>query len=725
MAAQLAEPIEPMAQQPQAEADSYGDFACQMQGLQAQQPGAAGDATLMATPLLAQACAVALLRYWQSGVERGAMNPDKPFYIVDLAPAQGQFAWLLLKALRARLDQRQRAWTICLLACCDSRAAGAALLAHPYLGDFVAQGWLDAVSVGAADGAGLALQRGGIDLLQTDNPLALLGLGLFQTLPSDLFGVHHGKLFEGVLAVTPESGASSGPTAPDQASHGTGHTLRYQWQPAPLLAPVLAPLLAPLFDYYLGRLHSAPLLMPSLALTLLQRLRHIAGGRYLLMACDPGVCDELALRLGGLTPPARWDADSAALPVNFHALSLSQRQHGAAVCNLAAGDDGLILHLACCDAGAEVDADHFERLCGDLQAAHPAHNASLRQLASGGAQPAAMHDMLALLHLSAYDPAVLQQLCRAWSGKALKLDDSARRAWLRALEASWSNFMPLQLCDDFHIDCALFAMQLGHWGQAQECMRLGLAFYGEQAHDLYLLAWCEDASGAGARALEHVQAALALDPAHAGAQELHARLAGKLQGWRDCPWYQADLAADAELRLEPLGAEHAASLLYQYRDEQISAMTRLPALDSIEQTQAWMAEQAAETGRISFAVMHASWGLVGIVSCQCVGQAGHFYYWIGSDYQQRGYGQRAAPLLFQQLAAYGVTEIYSSVDKANPQSLHLMRKLGFQQMALDALPPDDGEFFYYLGRVSDQRIAIRNFQQLCMDLGFPINRIAP
>jgi RimJ/RimL family protein N-acetyltransferase len=458
-----------------------------------------------------------------------------------------------------------------------------------------------------------------------------------------------------------------------------------------------------------------------MALKLLQRLQQIAGGRYLLMACDAGVCDEQALRLGGLTPPERWDRASAALPVNFHALSLSQRQQGAAVCNLAAGDEGMILHLACRDAGAEVDSDSFERICCGMEAAHPCHSTALRQViatAIGGAGISSA-GMLALLRRTEHDPAVLKMLCGAFSSLSPELDEGARRCWQKALAASWDNFMPLRACDDFHVDCALLAMQLGYWVLAQDCLRVGLAFYGDHPHDLYLQAWCQAATGASVDAFAGAQAALALHASHPGAQALYAQLGEKLERWRNLSWYRADLARDAELCLEPLGLEHAQDLLYQYRDDQIGIMTRLPELHTIEQTRAWISEQIQEPGRMSYTVMHACWGLVGVVSCRCAGPAGYFYYWTGCDFQQRGYGQRAARLLFQQAAAHGVTEIYTSADRANPHSRHVLRKLGFQQMAINESTEDQD--FYYLGEEASSEQMLSQFQQLCMAIDEPVS----
>jgi RimJ/RimL family protein N-acetyltransferase len=712
------------AAQQTAASPVYGSFATQMHALQAASANAGTSCTsdALATPHLARAWADAIIAYWQFGIRHGSIDAAKPLYLVDLAPDQGQLAWRLLGALRTKLASRQLDCQVCLLACCATAEAADALLAHPYLSDYARHGWLDAAvfDANANTNGSLHLRQQRISLLHIDNPLVILGLGYFQSLPSELIAAHYGKLLHGTQALQPQADA---PTVID---------LGYQWLPAEAdatAATVMAGVTAEVTNHYVTHFHNAAILLPAAAAGILQRLQRMAGGRYLLLAADPGVCDAQAIRLGALMPPTQWDTENthnnAWLPVNYHALGLIQHQAGAWVWQRQIDDGGIVLHAAWRDDGGRLDEHCFDTITAHLDGAHPSHAAAVRQLiadANNTDGPASLSaaSVLALLRQSQYDPALLKLALGGLLRQPPDLNDRARREWHNALARTWDNFIPLQQNNGFFYDIALFAMQIGYWGLAQDCLQLGVEWYGDDAHELYLLAWCEAATGASASALTRVERALALAPDHAPAQELHAQLTDKLGRWQSQAWYLPNLAGDAELSIEPLGQEHAASLLYLYRDEQIGIMTRLPAMCNVEEVQTWMADEAQDAGRRSYAVMHACWGLVGVVSSHCAHAAGYFYFWIGSDFQQCGFGQRAARLLFAQLAATGVSGIYTSVYKQNLHSRHLMGKLGLVWMEIKTLPPDDAHEFYYLGGEADEKKVLVDFLGLCEAIDCPI-----
>ncbi|WP_407999692.1 GNAT family N-acetyltransferase [Massilia sp. SM-13] len=669
-----------------------------------QQPAAAPNSfASLASPGLAGAWADAIMLYWRHGIESGAIDAGQTLYLVDLAPAQGQLAWRLLKALRAGLERRKLALNVCLVACCRSQEDADALLGHPCLSPFAAQGWLDAAPFDAGSDSALTLRSRKISLLAADNPMVLLALDHFSTLPSELMAVHYGELFGCAVAV--------------HQAEGAAHLdLAYEWtRRPPEHGAAATPQAACVLDHYRTHFHSAALLLPEQAMATLQRLQRIAGGRYLLLAADAGVCDEQAIRLGAMAPPNQWHPGETQAPVNYHALSLAQRRDGALACNLQLEDGGIVMHAAW-RAGAQApDEDGMRQIAAVLEAAHPTHEQALRQL--DGLNEKAF---LALLHQSHHDPAMLAAAMDALSGVPFRLADCSHRAWRQALGRVWENFFPPRHCDRFAARMAWFAMQLGFLDIAQDCLRLALGFYGDDAYELYLLALCEARTGASHHALAHTRQALGLEPDYAPAVHLQAQLSEKLRRWQAHPAYLPQPPSAGALRIEPLGPEHAPDLLFQFRDQQIGVMTRLPPMESLQQAQDWIASERPEAGHYTFAAMHERWGFVGIVSCHCVRQSAYFYFWIGSDYQGRGFGQQAAKLLFAQLAAAGVERIYTSAEQVNHCSRHVLHKLGFEQMDCRPAPPDDSQYFYYLGDRRQPAI-LDDFLALCAELGNPVS----
>ncbi|HEY6925101.1 MAG TPA: GNAT family N-acetyltransferase, partial [Steroidobacteraceae bacterium] len=93
--------------------------------------------------------------------------------------------------------------------------------------------------------------------------------------------------------------------------------------------------------------------------------------------------------------------------------------------------------------------------------------------------------------------------------------------------------------------------------------------------------------------------------------------------------------------------------------------------------------------------MHGCWGFVGVVSLQRHEDSAYFYFWIGADYQGRGFGRRAARLLFQQAAATGVSHQFASAYASNQRSRAALEDLGFEQMDVAAAAPDDDLVFFH------------------------------
>jgi RimJ/RimL family protein N-acetyltransferase len=187
------------------------------------------------------------------------------------------------------------------------------------------------------------------------------------------------------------------------------------------------------------------------------------------------------------------------------------------------------------------------------------------------------------------------------------------------------------------------------------------------------------------------------------------------------PWFQRVPAGADELGLEPLAGHHATALLAQFRDRQIAAQTMLPVLATLAETDAWISAQAAQPGRMSCAVMHREWGLVGVVSLHARGDAGLFYFWIGSDFRGRGYGLAAATALLTMAQDHaGLREFFAVSGNANAAAIGALAQIGFR--ALDAaMKTSSGAFgFHYIGDEVDDRAVQPRLTALCQAAGLPL-----
>ncbi|OYO27455.1 GNAT family N-acetyltransferase [Janthinobacterium sp. PC23-8] len=685
---------------------STGQAAAQPQARRFSSLAPGRPPAIHASAALAHAWAGAIVCYWQAGLASGAVDAARPLYLLDLAPGRGQLAWLLLGALQRRLAEAGLELRPCLAACGDDDEAAASLLQHGYLQHLASEGCFDTARFDSA-GATLSLRHQGMALRHAGNPLVILAPGCFETLPSELYWLHQGQPREARVSFGHEAQAA--------------RPLEYQWQVCDEAA--LPDGAAPLLRHYLARASGACVLLPLAACALLDALARFGNCGSLLLAADHGCDSEQQIRLGGLHPPSCWPADGGqapALPLNVHALRLHQQARGAWTWSRQLEHGGLIVHAA-----GDAPPHAAGAIIAALAAAHPDEQPALQDAARGAGHNAS--SLLALLRLSHHDPLVLQAGLQAMLDAPPVLSDLARRDWRQALAATWHNYLPLDGDEPFYRDAGLLAAHLGHWGLAKACLRLGLDWHGDDAGELYLLACCEAASGGADVAAGLLARASALAPELPHVTGLAADIGARLQRRLASACFHEHEPDAAGLRLEPLGEEHAASLLYQYRDEQIAVLTRLPDLDTLEQVQAWIRDEQQIPSLNSYAVMHDCWGFAGCVSLHCAGTDGYFHFWTGTDFQDAGVGQGAAALLFDMAVRRGVRRLFTSAYLDNQRSLHALGRLGFTRLPARALAPDDTLLFLQRpcadGQQQGDEEACAGLYSLCAAIGSPFQFI--
>lgn len=167
-------------------------------------------------------------------------------------------------------------------------------------------------------------------------------------------------------------------------------------------------------------------------------------------------------------------------------------------------------------------------------------------------------------------------------------------------------------------------------------------------------------------------------PYEARCATLHAAILTSLrQSW--CFPMPAPAWGDASLRLLPLDHAHCDDFAWAYHDPKIAARCCLPQFANIEEWHAWVDDCRAFGDQMIFAVWHRHWGFIGSVSLILAEDIGFFYYWIATDFQGKGFGPKAANLLFELAEAHwGMRVCYAKCFADNQPSLSGLAKLGFE-----------------------------------------------
>jgi RimJ/RimL family protein N-acetyltransferase len=604
---------------------------------------------------MVEAWADTIVDAWLAAHARAALDVQQPLLIFDLEPGQGRLAVQLLRRVQQRLSVLGYAhWCVRYCALAPQREAREALREHAPLQAFFANGWFSVLSHWPSG--------------KRHNPVVALSLGGFGRCVPQIYGVHYGAVFGAAVTARPldaeivpgadqgeEGGEGAQAHDDDAGEHAAAPPprteLTYAWsaiEPPGEAAAWLA--------FYTGRLNSAPLSIAPQALAQLDALEALSGGRYLLLALDLGAACEQDLREGALAPPSLWHDGMDRLRVNFDLLTRHQQARAVQVRNLMLESGGWVLHAALSGWPLELD-----ELVERLEAAHPDHLGVQRRCAvalaeaADPAEPASLDTaaLLGALRASAYDPLVLQTMLPALIELAPPLDACQVRDWRVALERTWRQAEALAPAGVFRQWLATLALNLGYAGLARTVLEHVLH---EQAHDqdaLYLLAYCEAVTGRIERAIELLQA----HPGEAAQRllpQLLERLAARAPGY----------------------AFHLDALLVQYRDREIGIAARLPELDSAAAAHAWLEREHAEGRCMHYAVMHRDWGLVGATGLSRIDDMAFFHFWIGVDFQGRGFGRAAARLSFEQARLSGIAEIFTSVYPDNRRSCTALEAIG-------------------------------------------------
>ncbi|MBQ4877216.1 GNAT family N-acetyltransferase [Pseudoalteromonas luteoviolacea] len=278
-----------------------------------------------------------------------------------------------------------------------------------------------------------------------------------------------------------------------------------------------------------------------------------------------------------------------------------------------------------------------------------------------------------------------------------------RLAWCQLLSQVWDNYIANLESESFAFELGLLAVALNHWSLAKNCMLMCLEVNGPNSvflHNLARVAWV---TGELDIAQQSIDLAISMSEKKTQAEQLKNELLHYLQRcekilWYDCE-YQSTHHENSALKLLPLGEHQLGEYYTQYRNQDISERLRGIKLDSLEQLkQVWPIWQAQgdSNQKAHFAMVHAEFGLVGGVvfdfdeientlSSEEVDnktiQSAHLSFWVGEDYQHKGFGALGVNLAIEQIRSIAhklnITYIKTSAWCHNIPSRKILKNLGF------------------------------------------------
>ncbi len=666
----------------------------------------------IATPALALAYAECIVGAWQDALEAGTLNLDQPLVVLELLAANGRFASFVLSALRRLTSDTPFADADWLYLISDPRPARlSACWNHPRLWCWFEAGKLDTVPFDPAcdrhlDIASRQLVFGPRSLA---NPLTVIANGVFSALPQALYHAHFGTCHDAFARIAVSDERQFNPDGADSVL-----SVHYEWR-----EQAGEPRFRELLAHYVEELDSTPIVFPETALDCLERLSVLSRRGLCVLLADRGF--HTMQRLREQSEPEFGTPGRFFLPVNGHVLARYAASSGGAARQAQLDDSSLLYSvLSIGPYGGPGRRGHaaFERNFAERTPdALRALRFQLRERA-----PALLPvQLLSHLRLSTWDSRVLADCLPALLQMPLNLTAAERLHWIDALSRVWDGYFPVGEDVEFAVNVARFAMRLSAWGLAVRCFSSLSACALHTAAIQYDLALCHYSVENIDEALRAAHRASALDPDNPHFQQLEQQLHEWSAYCNAAHCYDSALCRDGDLSIHPFGLHQTAAAMFQLRDANITVQTGLPAWKDQDEFSAWVMKRQVADNEACFAVVHAIYGFVGIVSLQWKDDKGYFYFWIGADYQNRCFGSRAARLMFNMAEEkLGIAQVYTCAFRDNTRSRRALGKLGFAMLPFDAKEPDQDAVFYRRAAATTPGDAVlKELTGLLRDLGLP------
>ncbi len=651
------------------------------------------------SPSLAYNYAHSIAGLWRQSLDTGGLDASQPCYIMELDANSGLFSELVLNALKSILSQRE--WKILkpLYLCMDARPSRVSdCWAHPALAPWIESGNLEPVlfRVQSQQHIDLASRRLVLGKGSIANPLVVIANGVFSRLPQSLYLAHYRNCFESFIALDTDDIRRS----------------EFHWRECQPRDKFL--------ERYLGRFDSAELMIPDGALICIDNILALSSNGICQVLCtDRGYHEEAEVR--ECSRPMFSMLPRYVLPLNGHALKCYTERKGGAIRftpNAQGGALQAVLSFGDLSASHSIEVtSHDIGLAQNDEASR-----LLLELARVDDIELNPDQLDVVLKQSGYDfrflSAYLQSLIQLAPGMASR----QRRSWQKNVQKVWRRLYMFDEEWEGYFELGLLAMQLNAWGTAKAiliCVSERRPEFVEAKQNLVVTLLQLGELDLASRVLS---ISLALTPNDSDLATLNEYVNSYRLQCHQCEAYDHDSLLDGELSLMPLALHHTNAFLEQYRDPSIAVMTSLPELEDPETFAQWLSAQQALANKATYAITHKDYGFIGVVGVRWHKQTAFFYFWVGVDHQSRGYGQRAATILFEMLAyALNIKQIYTSVFKDNLRSKSALKQLGFNLLVCSAEAPDqDYEFHVKASDIENQSAHFSALQNLLRWIESPI-----
>ncbi len=464
-------------------------------------------------PIIGCGYADVILGYLEDLERSGSLDFEQPVCIVEMGGGSGRLAHYILRRLETFREQLPVRLIYVLTDFTETN------LKHwrenPKFAPYFEQGVLDLALFDAETTQELHLERSGIRLDGTGNPVVFVANYLFDTISVDCFRIEQGQLQEALTAIQ---------YGEDQAE------VTYTYQDAGD-APYGRSDYDTILERYRQTLGDTHFLFPIGSLRCLDNLAKISGNRTCLITADKSSSrwDDFL----GLDSPilVAHGTESFSFTANFHAMAMYwEGQGGFTYCTTPRDD---MLDICCFTLGLPTsDLKRTYREFDDkLDRFGPLDFLNLRNtvLSATFAEGRSFQFCLELLRLSFWDPEILYEVADALALFSDELESKAKRELFSALSKVWDNYFPIGESRDVPFEIARILFRLEYYEPSLQFYDESLRLFGPHKMTYHNMGLCHYHLRRLGQSRAAFQQALDMDPGYGLARDWLIRIATELE----------------------------------------------------------------------------------------------------------------------------------------------------------------------------------------------------
>lgn len=655
------------------------------------------------------------IAFWRD-LKSKNLYTKQALYIIDLYPGTGRFTYHFLFNFFKQFDAiREPSDQVCYVMTDATGENIDSWRRHEKFSSYIKQGRLDFANYDVEKDHILELTEKNISLEygSLTLPPIIIANDFLNMLPQDLFYLEKEEIYEGWLSLQPKENYHLS----DAENPFTRLTLSYQkrlFQEPNKWSKKWTELV----QHYAKTLPACSILFPSYALNVFDSLKKLHGEEMLLLSADRGSSQLQAFNLP--QKPHIKANGRFSQPVNYHAMSQVIRM-----------SNGKAWQSQCQEGLSTIAAiystsEHWPQTQITAQSilAHFNSNdmyqltASLEEIAGSLTR----EQMLTYLRLSHWNTSIFYVFLPYI--QLLGLSKAEHDNWEKALNQLWLNHLPVGEQYNLAYDLGLLATKMHRWQYAISLLQESTRYHNTHSPSHYNLGLAHWQLG------QYQQAESELRKALAYRKEEH-----RLSKSRNIPWDKQNLNIEEQLinlmawknhcnallksdtlilntlshrrsnkiYITLLGQHHAEALYAQQRDTVLAEQVGIEVLTKLSQARQWI-EDVYNSQKLPLAIIDPQYGLVGLIvlekplkptyrqevelhSTKNPTNTARFYYWVGSQYQNKGYATQALEILHQFAAKQDITHLFSTIDINNHASQRVAKKLGYKKLDFEFKRP--------------------------------------